>query len=127
MRAERDGTPVDERAWASSVLSSWSRSTIGRVSCALIAPPSAIVGLEFGPGWSATWRPATLESDVLRIVAIVPACSGLKRGSSMRSVICAWLSLVRSIAWTVPTVTPPTFTRLPFTSWPALSTSARTS
>jgi hypothetical protein len=64
---------------------------------------------------------------VLRIVAIVPLCSGLKRPSSIFSVICAWLSLVRSIALTEPTVTPPTFTRLPLTSWPALSTSARTS
>ena len=88
----------DVRACASSVLSSWSRSTIGRVSSPLIAPPSAIFGFEFGPGCSATWRPATLDSDVLRIVAIVPSCSGLKRGSSIRSVICAWLSLVRSIA-----------------------------
>jgi hypothetical protein len=65
------------------------------------------------------------ESEVARIVACVPRCSGASSGSiSIVMIACARLS--SSISLTVPTGWPLTRTWLPGTSWPAFSNTART-
>src|SRR3954462_5489690 len=58
------------------------------------------------------------DSDVSRITACVPSCSGAY-GSSTLIVTAAWLFAVSAIPLTEPTGWPPTCTLSPFTSWPA--------
>src|SRR4051812_2597484 len=65
------------------------------------------------------------DSDVARIVAVVPSCSGA-RSSSTFMVTTALASSSRSIAVIVPIGCPPTRTSLPGTSCPALSKTALT-
>src|SRR5215207_861286 len=60
------------------------------------------------------------DSDVRRIVAVVPSRSGAY-GSSTLTLIAAWLSGVSSMLLTEPTRRPPTWTSLSGTSWPAFS------
>ena len=60
------------------------------------------------------------DSEVARIVAIVPSCRGAKSLSTV-TVISAWLSSVSLMAFTPPMRRPPTCTSSPFTSCPALA------
>src|SRR3954467_15201942 len=60
------------------------------------------------------------DSDVSRMIACVPSCSGAI-GSCTEIAIAAWLFGVSLIDLTLPTARPPTCTLSPFTSWPAFS------
>src|SRR5829696_5445014 len=60
------------------------------------------------------------DSEVRRIVAVVPSRSGAY-GSSTLTLIAAWLSGVSSMLLTEPTRRPATWTSLSGTSWPAFS------
>ena len=58
------------------------------------------------------------DSELDRIVAVVPVWSGAK-SSSTSIVTTAWVWSSSSISVIVPTGAPPTRTWLPLTSWPA--------
>ena len=60
------------------------------------------------------------DSEVARIVAVVPLCSGDRSSSSIFIVTTAWAWSSRSMSVIVPTGDPPTRTSLPLTSWPAV-------
>src|SRR3954447_15505022 len=60
------------------------------------------------------------DSDVSRMTASVPSCSGAY-GSPTLILIAAWLLDVSEIALTLPTARPPICTLSPFTSCPAFS------
>src|SRR5262245_40665778 len=60
------------------------------------------------------------DSDVSRMTASVPSCSGAY-GSLTLILTAAWLLEVSAIAFTLPTGRPPICTLSPFTSWPAFS------
>src|SRR3954468_15077347 len=64
------------------------------------------------------------DSEVARIVALVPSCRGENSSSFMS--IRARPSWVSAILVMVPTGRPPTCTWSPFTSWPALTKTAWT-
>src|SRR3954453_3494850 len=65
------------------------------------------------------------DSDVVRIVAVVPWWRGAMSSSTfIVTTALAWSSRPMSVI--VPTERPPTRTSLPFTSWPALSKTAWT-
>ena len=113
------------RVLSSSVLKSTSMSTGALVSSAPICPPSAISRPLFGPGVIDTYRLAMPDSEVERIVAVVPSWSGaMSSSTSIFTTACAESS--RSMSVIVPTGRPPTRTWLPLTSWPAFSNTAVT-
>src|SRR3954453_21999434 len=60
------------------------------------------------------------DSDVSRMTASVPSCSGAY-GSPTLILIAAWLLAVSEIALTLPTARPPICTLSPFTSCPSFS------
>src|SRR6478735_3895892 len=60
------------------------------------------------------------DSDVSRMIACVPSCSGAY-GSWTLILTAAWLLAVSAIAFTLPTGRPPICTLSPFTSCPAFS------
>src|SRR5262245_42359186 len=60
------------------------------------------------------------DSDVSRITAAVPACSGAY-GSCTLILTAAWLLEVSAIDFTLPTGRPPICTLSPFTSCPAFT------
>src|SRR4051812_19395786 len=60
------------------------------------------------------------DSDVSRMTASVPSCSGAY-GSLTATLTAAWLLEVSEIAFTLPTGRPPICTLSPFTSCPAFS------
>ena len=65
------------------------------------------------------------DSELARIVAVVPSCSGA-RSSSISILTSAWASSVSAMSVIVPIGLPPTWTWLPVTSWPAFWKTALT-
>ena len=65
------------------------------------------------------------DSEVARMVAVVPSCSGAT-SSSTSIVTTAFAELSSSMSAIEPIGWPPTRTSLPGTSWPALSKTALT-
>ena len=65
------------------------------------------------------------DSEVARIVAVVPSCSG-ENAPSTSMVTTAFAEASSSMSAIEPIGWPPTRTSLPGTSWPALSKTALT-